>query len=73
MQNTRTHELLEVLPVLPVEAPIRLPDPIPSRVVLRPSRKEDHSVVGLDLAAEIRLQGVRSIAGCDHAREEMHE
>lgn len=68
-QNTGTYELLEVFPVLPVEAPIRFPDPIPPRVVLRPSRKEDHGVVGLNLAAEIQLQSVRSIAGGGGERE----
>jgi len=71
-QNTRTHELLKVLPVLPVEAPIRLPDPIPSGVVLRPSRKEDYGVVGLNLAAEIQLEGGKAetfqLASSLHAR-----
>ena len=62
-QNTRTHELLKIFPILPVETPIGLPDPIPSRVMPRPGREEDDGIVSLNLAAEVQSRSIRSIIG----------
>lgn len=45
----KTYKLLEVFPVLPVETPICLPDPVPPRIVPCPGREEDYSIVGFDL------------------------
>ena len=58
-----THELFKILPVLPVETPISLPDPIPSRVMSRPGSEEDDGIISLNLAAEIQLRGIHSIIG----------
>jgi hypothetical protein len=55
-----THEFLQVLPVLPVETPISLPDPVPSWVMPRPGRKEDDGIVCLNLEAGMGEPFVRS-------------
>jgi len=43
-----THELLQVLPILPIEASIGLPDPVPSGVMPCPGREEDDGIIGLN-------------------------
>lgn len=70
-QNTKTHELLKILPILPIEAPISFPDPIPSGIMPRPCREEDNGIVGLNLAAENQCRTSVRSSEKDITREEL--
>jgi len=53
--HTKTHEFLQILPVLPVETHIGLPDPRRSWVMPRTGRKEDESAIDPNPVAEIQF------------------
>jgi hypothetical protein len=54
-EKRRVHDVqpLQILPVLPAEAAIRLPDPIPPRRVLASRGEEYDGIVGLDIQVEV--------------------